>query len=345
MEKRLSSEKIIHLMKMHRKIKNRKDADKLKCIIYWGKGWSWEQIKEALFISDGSIKNYIDKYFEGGIDKLLSSNYAGHNYRLSKNEEKQLEWYVNRFCVLTTAQSCEYVRKTFKKNITISGMTKMLKRLGFVYKKPKKRPCKVSVEKQNDFLNKYFNLVENLKDDESIYFLDGSGFEHNSKMDYGWIKRGKNKEIKTNTGRKKINVNGAYNPMTKEVITIDYEENTTSKHNIELVKKIIKCSPNKRKITLILDNASMNKSKDFKDFIYNCDIEIILFFLPPYSPNLNLIERLWKYSKKKILSNRYYKTFLRFKTVLEDFFENKINFLKNELETLMTNNFQIFTVD
>jgi transposase len=224
-------------------------------------------------------------------------------------------------------------------------MSKILNRLGFVYKKPKRRPCKVSVEKQDAFLNNYFDLIENLTDDESVYFIDASGFEHNSKMDYGWIKKGKNKEIKSNTGRKKLNVNGAYNPITHKVITIDYEDNTTSQHNIELVQKIIKSNPDKKKITLILDNASMNKSKDFKDFIYKqSDIKIHLFFLPPYSPNLNLIERLWRFSKKKLLSNRYYKTFLRFKEALTYFFENTLNDLKAELKTLMTNKFQIYNI-
>ena len=88
-------------------------------------------------------------------------------------------------------------------------MTKTLKRLGFVYKKPKRIPCKINTNHQREFITDYFSKRSSLKEDESIYFVDASGFEHNAKIDYGWIKKGTNKNIKTNTGRKKINVNGA----------------------------------------------------------------------------------------------------------------------------------------
>jgi transposase len=63
-------------------------------------------------------------------------------------------------------------------------------------------------------------------------------------------------------------------------------------------------------------------------------------FLPPYSPNLNLIERYWKFFKKKVLYNRYYEKFNEFKDACERFFRQPRRYLK-ELRSLLTENFGI----
>lgn len=63
-------------------------------------------------------------------------------------------------------------------------------------------------------------------------------------------------------------------------------------------------------------------------------------FLPPYAPNLNLIERFWKFFKKKILYNRYFETFDEFKVACEDFFANPASY-RSELRSLLTEKFEI----
>lgn len=90
----------------------------------------------------------------------------------------------------------------------------------------------------------------------------------------------------------------AYNPFTKEVITVIQQENTNTQTNISLIKEIVKANPDRKKIKIRLDNASMNKSKELFDFIKQQNVKIELIFQAPYSPHLNLIERLWKFSKR-----------------------------------------------
>jgi transposase len=96
--------------------------------------------------------------------------------------------------------------------------------------------------------------------------------------------------------------------------------------------------PKAKTIYIFLDNAKYNHSNLVTAEAKKLGIE--LKFLPPYSPNLNLIERLWKFMKKKVKANKYYKTFAEFTDAIHNFFKN-IARHKPELEKLLTLNFEI----
>ena len=84
MENRLSKHEIKSLIALHKTLKNKNDADKIKCLILWGKGWSWLQIKEALLISEHYISNVINEYKIGKINKVLKNNHTGNNFKMTK---------------------------------------------------------------------------------------------------------------------------------------------------------------------------------------------------------------------------------------------------------------------
>lgn len=136
---RLSNEEIAELISYHKQLRSLRDGDKLKCIIYWGKGYSWEEIKELLFISDGSLKTYIDRYKKGGIKGLLQLNYTGSNHqKLSYEQEQAILKYIDHYHVLTSGQVVDYVKRKFGISYTVNGMAKLLIRLGCSDKKPKR---------------------------------------------------------------------------------------------------------------------------------------------------------------------------------------------------------------
>lgn len=91
-------------------------------------------------------------------------------------------------------------------------------------------------------------------------------------------------------------------------------------------------------IYVICDNARYYRSRLVSQFLEASKIQLV--FLPSYSPNLNLIERLWKFMKKKVLYNKYYEKFDIFKEVTLEFFEN-IQQYKPELDSLLTNHFHL----
>lgn len=92
-------------------------------------------------------------------------------------------------------------------------------------------------------------------------------------------------------------------------------------------------------ITLVMDNARYQHCKLVMDFAKAHKIELL--FLPSYSPNLNLIERLWKFVKKKCLYCKYYSDFLSFKASIDHCLLNVNKVYKSEIGTLMTLKFQV----
>ena len=219
---------------------------------------------------------------------------------------------------------------------------------------PKGYPAKhPSAEEQRAVIQELTSIMEECAahEKEEIYFLDGSGFTHNLKLGYGWIEKGQEKFFKTNTSREKINVNGAYNPLTQEVIGIEHEENVNQQSNMKLIDKILEKDfkgTEKHKLYLVMDNARYNHGKLFQAHLEKWKrekrIEIEVLYLPPYSPNLNLIERLWKYAKKKILGV-YYDELWKFKSAVKNFFENTVKdkAYKMELKQFIGTTFQVIS--
>lgn len=115
--------------------------------------------------------------------------------------------------------------------------------------------------------------------------------------------------LKTPGGRKRFNVLGALNAVTHELITVTNDSYINAQSVCDLLWKISRLNL-KVPITLVLDNVRYQKCPLVRELAQSLNIELL--YLPPYSPNLNLIERLWKFTKKKCLNSKYYSEFLAF---------------------------------
>ena len=294
-------------------------------------GQTYKNISHFLFLDEGTIANYKKRYREGGLEGLILDDYCTRRTKLSESEERELDIDLNDKIFASTKEVVNHIKKKFGVEYSISGCNNLLHRLGFSFKKAKGVPGKAKKQAQEKFIQMY-NAI---KDDEKVYFGDATHPLHNTILSSGWIKKGQEKEVFTNSGRRRVNIYGAVSLFGEDVIVRSYD--TINQISVCDFLKVLRAkNPNGEKLFFILDQGPSNKALSVRTLAAKLNIEII--FLPAYSPNLNPIERLWKFFKKKVLYNKYYEKFKDFKTACSTFFRG-IRKYRSELQTLITDNF------
>jgi len=145
--------------------------------------------------------------------------------------------------------------------------------------------------------------------------------------------------VRSPSGRKRLNVLGALDFATKQLTTITNTTYVTSTTVCELLQLLVAQNPGVP-ITLVLDNARYQHCQLVQNLAAELSVELL--FLPSYSPNLNLIERLWKYVKKDCLNSKYYETFANFQNAIADCLARINSDGKRDMNSLISRNFQLF---
>ena len=177
-------------------------------------------------------------------------------------------------------------------------------------------------------------------DHDIVLFLDPVHQVHNVDNGYCWQIQGQinTKIVPSNSGRERLTIVGALNPATGRPTILTTEGNCDQYMMVAFFQELRQQYSSAKTLYIFLDNARYNHSKLVGAEAKRLNIKLL--FLPPYSPNLNLIERLWKFMKKILTHNKYYKTFTEFTKAIHDFFKN-IGQYQVALDTLLTLNFEI----
>ena len=197
----LNQKELNTLRRAHRTAKNKRDADRIKAIYSLAVGHNIAQVASILMIDEETLRNYKNCYQDGGISALLKTKHKGSECRLNEAEIEILIKELDSEIYLTTQVVIEFIEKEFGVSYTQSGMRDLLHRISYEYKKPKLVPGNPDIEAQEIFAQQYEDFMGSKSANTEVLFLDAVHPEHNTMAGYGWIKRGEQRKLKTNSGK------------------------------------------------------------------------------------------------------------------------------------------------
>ena len=327
--------------KLRREQKTNRDKRvyvKVTVILMLDKGFSVEMISTSLGIDMSTIYRYESIFKAEKLEQYLLDHFKAYTGKLRPEQELQLVKEVSSGLYITSKEVCDWVLKQFSVEYSAKGMVKLLHRLGFVYKKTKHVPAFADVEKQKEFIRDFGAFMVQKTENTVVYFNDGVHPQHNTKPEYGWILRGKEQIIPANTGRNRLNITGLLNAEDVTDVIAHEDIAVNAQSAIIAWERAEKRHPNKE-IVHICDNARYYHSQLITEWLKQHPNTTVKY-LPPYAPNLNLIERLWKFLRKTTISSFFYATFDSFKKAVMDFFNN-IKEHRTALESLLTLKFHL----
>jgi transposase len=297
------------------------------------------QIAELAGVSENTMRDYFGLYQEGGIAKLKErASYRPTSALLAHASSLEAHFREHPPATIKEAQS-EIEQLTGLKRSATQIRHFLHDTLGLRCRKVGMLPAKADPDAQAAYLEAQLEprLAEAQAGTRAVFFVDAAHFVLAPFLGFLWsfVRI----FVQAPAGRQRFNVLAALNAVTHELVMVTNDSYITAESVCELLRQLAALQlaiP----ITLFLDNARYQKCALVQDLAANLHIE--LCFLPAYSPNLNLIERLWKFVKKQVLYSKYYADFTAFKAAITQCLNATHTTHKAALDSLLTLRFQTF---
>lgn len=309
--------------------------------LYWiSQGISRQEAASRSGVHRNSVRNYIRQYNKDGLACLKTYKYKGAVSILA-GERVSIEKMFREHLPRCSQEARAMIQELTGQELSCEEVRRFMHKIGMKPRMTGHVPAKADSEQQQVFVDQSLNpLLEKAKAGQChLFFMDAAHFVLAAFVGMVWCFE--RVFIKASPGRHRINVLGALNAITHQMETIvntDYINAGTIAQMLKLLADKFKGLP----IYIVLDNARYQHCNFIKELAVSLNIELI--FLPPYSPNLNLIERMWKYIKKEVLALQYFNCkelfHQKIRQALHDI--NHDPQVKKKIKSLITPNFQSF---
>lgn len=317
----------------HARVRQRMETVYLKAL-----GLSHQEIGRIVRISQTTLREYLLLYERGGIEALKELNFNQPKSELDDYQD-ELRHEFEQKPAATLAEAVDRIEKVTGLRRSPTQVGEFLKKLGLKRRKVGQIPAKADHEKQQEFLAEELEprLQETKKGQRHLFFMDAAHFVLQPFLGFLWSFA--RIFIKAPAGRQRFNVLSALHATSLQLVTVTNCDYINSQSVAALLRQLAALFTD-LPITLVLDNARYQRCRFVQAVADELGIELL--FLPPYSPNLNLIERLWKFVKKQCLYSQYYEKFADFKQAIQDCLAEVSGKFKEQLTSLLTLNFQTF---
>jgi transposase len=318
-----------------------------KMEVLWLKshGLSHDAIAAYADVSRRTVQRYLDQYLEGGLPRLRRGS-GNHPQSALIEHETSLEEYFQEHPPRSIKQARAVIAQRTGIRRGLTQVRHFLKdRIGLRWRKvgaipvPPKKTIEEHAREQATFLDENLEprLEQARQGQRQVYFVDAAHFVFAPFLGCVWCAA--RLFVRAASGRKRYNVLGALDPVTHRLIRVTNFDYINAESVCALLRTVAGAAVG-LPITLVLDNARYQKCALVQALAQSLGIELL--YLPGYSPNLNLIERLWRFVRKESLNSIYYETFEGFTTAIDQCLDDLPTKHKGAMETLLTHEFQTF---
>lgn len=318
-----------------------------KMEVLWLKshGLTHDQIAAYADVSRRTVQRYLDQYYEGGLPHLRRCRWHHPHSALAKHQDS-LEEYFLKHPVRSAKQARAIIEQQTGVRRGLSQVRHFLKgRLGLRWRKtgaipvPPQKTVEEHGREQATFVQEKLGprLEQARRGRRQVYFVDAAHFVFAPFLGCLWCAA--RLFVRAASGRKRYNVLGALDAVTHRLVRVTNHDYINAESVCALLRAVAAASVG-LPITLVLDNARYQKCAVVQALASSLGIELL--YLPGYSPNLNLIERLWRFVRKQSLDSIYYEDFARFTAAIDQCLGDLPTVHKGEMATLMTPKFQTF---
>lgn len=275
-----------------------------------------------------------------GLSFFGLKDYSQRQGHLSVEQERALKAHFTEHPARNVDEVCAYVLAEHGQSYSPSGAARLMRRLGFEYKKPKLLPAQADEAKQAAFIARYEALLRELGPNEMVVFSDAVHPEHQSRPAHGWFPKGQKTALMATSGRKRLNIQGALDLETFQFTFVEGEK-INAETTRAMLEKLERNNPTMTAIHVFVDNASYHHAKVLQPWLDCPERRVKLIFLPAYAPHLNPIERLWGLMHEWVTHNRHYATYNQFTEAIFDFFRKTLPDKWREFRDTVTDNFRV----
>lgn len=296
---------------------NARTRKRAQAILLSARRYTIDEISAILECHRVTVSRWIDQWHEQGIDGLLENEGRGRKKTFTEAEEKQiLEWLKEE--PRSTNGLLARIEKELGKKICSATLKRLFKRYGKVWKRV--RTSLTGQRNEDEFHQCEQELIEHMeaavKGEIDLYYMDQSGFGRSPYIPYAWQDKGSTIRVPCREG-KRINVMGIYSLMSGALHAKMTDESITSAKVIEFLEDFSK-TVNKFTV-VVLDNASIHTAKAVSSKLDEWEgRNLYLYYLPTYSPELNLIEIVWRKIKYEWLPLSAFESFKSLWSGLDD---------------------------
>jgi transposase len=326
-----------------RQAQDRRTYQRLSAVLWIDEGRTREEVAALLGVTTRQVGQWLRIFRNKGLEALCTLHYKGDPGRLRPAQVERLKQEIARGVFHNAEQVRTWIRETFGVAYSATGVKDLLRRIGASYHKVSGFFWKADVKKQRQFVRKYRRHKREAGPKTRRYFVDACHPVWGVDLLYScWLLVGQRFYVGVGNGRKRLNILGAYCPDDQDYVDLRLtKENITGEQFVKLLEGLLAKHPDTEKFLLYLDNAKYYSKPVVKEWLAR-HRQFRLVFLPASSPNLNLIERLWKFLRKKAL-NRWHKTFEAMQGAVAEVLDH-LGRYREELATLMTEEFPIVEV-